>query len=105
MFLTTAGIACLAVSYIQQFCELHVVYRKYIPLLLILLYHLAYSNHLAVVTAMIGKLAVSGSFSFIYLYSAELFPTQIRNIGAGVVTIGARLGGFFSPIVLISVSR
>ena len=53
---------------------------------------------------MIGKLAVSGSFAFVYMYSAELFPTQVRNIGAGVVTIGARVGGFFSPIVLLAVS-
>ncbi|XP_064403541.1 organic cation transporter protein-like isoform X2 [Halichondria panicea] len=34
---------------------------------------------------------------------AELFPTQVRNIGAGVATIGARLGGFFAPIVLLLV--
>ena len=54
--------------------------------------------------ALSGKLAVSGSFAFIYMYSAELFPTQVRNIGAGVATIGARLGGIFSPMVLLLVS-
>ncbi len=55
--------------------------------------------------ALFGKLAVSGSFVCIYMYSAELFPTQVRNIGAGVATIGARLGGFFAPIVLLLVSN
>ena len=30
------------------------------------------------VLALLGKCAVTGSFSIIYLYSAELFPTQVR---------------------------
>ena len=57
-----------------------------------------------IVLAMVGKFAIAGSFALVYLYTAELFPTQVRNIGAGVSTIGARLGGIFSPIVLLLVS-
>ena len=61
------------------------------------------SEALKMTVALIGKFAVGGSFSVIYIYSAELFPTQVRNIGVGVASIGARLGGIFSPIVLLLV--
>ena len=30
------------------------------------------------VLSLLGKCAVTGSFSVIYLYSAELFPTEVR---------------------------
>ena len=63
----------------------------------------ASSSRIAV--ALIGKFAVAGSFAFVYLYTAELFPTQVRNLGVGVTTIGARLGGILSPMVLLLVSN
>ena len=46
--------------------------------------------------AFCGKFAISGSFSILYLFSAELFPTEVRTIG---VSIGACLGGIGSAIV------
>ena len=52
---------------------------------------------------MAGKFAIAGSFDFVYLYTAELYPTQVRNVGVGVATIGGRLGGIFMPIVLLLV--
>ena len=57
-----------------------------------------------IASALIGKFAVAGSFGLIYLYTAELFPTQVRNLGVGVTSIGARLGGMLSPVVLLLVS-
>ena len=51
-----------------------------------------------------GKFAVAGSFGFVYLYTAELFPTQVRNLGVGMTSIGARLGGILAPMVLLLVS-
>lgn len=35
---------------------------------------------LRVIMALIGKFAVAGSFAVIYLYTAELFPTQVRYV-------------------------
>ena len=61
-------------------------------------------HSLGLLVALLGKFSVAGSFSVIYLYSAELFPTQVRNVALGVVTIGARLGGIMAPIVLMMVS-
>ncbi len=68
-------------------------------------YDIGYDSRLIVMMAMFGKLAMSGSFAYIYMYTAELFPTQVRNIGTGVATIGARLGGIFAPVVLLLVSN
>ncbi len=56
-----------------------------------------------IILAMIGKFAIAGSFALIYLYTAELFPTQIRNTGTGLSTIGARLGGILAPLILLLV--
>ena len=53
--------------------------------------------------AMMGKFAVAGSFGFVYLYTAELFPTQVRNLGVGMTSIGARIGGILAPMVLLLV--
>jgi OCT family organic cation transporter-like MFS transporter 4/5 len=53
--------------------------------------------------ALLGKFAVAASFGVIYLYSAELFPTEVRNVAMGVATMGARLGGMLAPIVLMTV--
>lgn len=51
------GICCIVASYIEP------------------------GTTLATVVVMIGKFMIAGSFSVIYNYSAELFPTVIRNSG------------------------
>ena len=53
--------------------------------------------------ALTGKFAVAGSFAIVYLYAAEVFPTEVRNIAMGVVTMGARAGGILAPLVLLLV--
>lgn len=35
------------------------------------------------------------------IFSAEIFPTAIRNSGMGVVSVAARVGGILSPIILM----
>ena len=32
------------------------------------------------IVALLGKFSVAGSFAVLYLYSAELFPTQVRCV-------------------------
>ena len=54
--------------------------------------------------ALFGKFSMSGAFGVAYLYTTELFPTQVRNLALGVATMGARLGGILSPIVIMTVS-
>ncbi|XP_038078076.1 organic cation transporter protein-like [Patiria miniata] len=53
------------------------------------------------VVAMIGKFGVSASYSIIYLYTSELFPTPVRSIGVGMGAVAAQLGGILSPIILL----
>lgn len=51
--------------------------------------------------AMFGKFCISASFAVVYVYSAELFPTVIRNVGMGVLTVSSRVGGILCPFVVL----
>lgn len=50
--------------------------------------------------AFTGKFFISGSFSVIYTYTAELFPTSVRTIGLGLGSLGGGLGGVIAPFIL-----
>lgn len=43
---------------------------------------------------------MSVSFTTVYLYSGELFPTVIRNIGVGTSSMCARIGSMVAPFVV-----
>ncbi|XP_019385652.1 PREDICTED: solute carrier family 22 member 13-like isoform X1 [Crocodylus porosus] len=49
--------------------------------------------------AVIGKFSIAASFSVSYVYSAELFPTVVRQTGVGLCSMSARLGGIISPLI------
>ena len=42
----------------------------------------------------------SASFSVVYTYTAELFPTSVRTIGLGIGSLGGGLGGVLAPYIL-----
>lgn len=48
---------------------------------------------------MIGKLAITSSYGAIYVFTAEQFPTVIRNVGLGASSTFARIGGVIAPYV------
>lgn len=48
---------------------------------------------------MIGKFMIAGSFAVIYNYSAELFPTVVRNSAMGLGSMAARLSGASIPLL------
>ncbi|NXW15579.1 S22AD protein, partial [Circaetus pectoralis] len=50
------------------------------------------------VLAVLGKFAASASFSTSYVYSAELFPTVVRQTGVGLCSMSARLAGIMAPL-------
>ncbi|XP_067899886.1 organic cation/carnitine transporter 2-like isoform X3 [Heterodontus francisci] len=54
---------------------------------------------LATVLVMIGKFGATSSFSIVYVYTAELFPTTVRNMGVGLSSMACRLGGIISPYI------
>ncbi|XP_037541974.1 organic cation transporter protein [Nematolebias whitei] len=77
-FLTVGGSACLLTTFIP-------------------------SNFSVVrtVLAMIGKFGITASLSIIYIYSAEIFPTVIRQNGIGIGSMCARIGGVLAPMMYL----
>ena len=50
--------------------------------------------------AIFGKCNISGSFSLIYVYTVEIFPTVLRISGLGLCSVFARVGGMTAPYLL-----
>lgn len=48
-----------------------------------------------------GKLFIAGSFAIIYNYSAELFPTVVRNSAMGLGSMCARFSGALTPLITL----
>ncbi|NXJ01944.1 S22AD protein, partial [Psophia crepitans] len=51
------------------------------------------------VLAVIGKFTATAAFSTSYVYSAELFPTVIRQTGVGLCSMSARVAGIMAPLI------
>jgi len=48
----------------------------------------------------LGKMFITTSFDSLFIFSAELFPTVVRNSGMGMVSIASRLGAACAPFVV-----
>lgn len=48
---------------------------------------------------MLGKLAITSSYGAVYVFTAEQFPTVIRNVGLGACSTFARVGGVIAPYI------
>lgn len=53
------------------------------------------------VAAMTGKFCITAAYMSIYVFSAEIFPTEVRSIGVGSCSTAARLGSILAPMVLV----
>ncbi|XP_039699225.1 solute carrier family 22 member 13 [Pteropus medius] len=53
------------------------------------------------VLAVMGKFATTSGFTISYVYSAELFPTVLRQSGMGLVAVFSRAGGIITPLVIL----
>uniref|UniRef100_F6WSG4 Solute carrier family 22 member 6 n=1 Tax=Ornithorhynchus anatinus TaxID=9258 RepID=F6WSG4_ORNAN len=51
--------------------------------------------------AVFGKGCLSASFSCVFLYTGELYPTVIRQTAMGICNIWSRVGSMLSPLVKI----
>ncbi|KAI0220240.1 Organic cation transporter protein [Lamellibrachia satsuma] len=56
-------------------------------------------EHGAVMTgmALLGKAGIAGGWAAAQVFSAEVFPTVVRNIGIAASSMAARLGGIAAP--------
>jgi MFS transporter, OCT family, solute carrier family 22 (organic cation transporter), member 4/5 len=57
-------------------------------------------NWLVVTLTMLGKMSITASYGTIYLFSAEQFPTVIRNVALGAASMAARVGGVSAPYLI-----
>ena len=57
-----------------------------------------------VILAMLGKIGAAAAYAVIYVWSAELYPTVVRNVGMGASSSCARIGGIMSPYIFDLVS-
>ncbi|XP_030253545.1 solute carrier family 22 member 13-like isoform X3 [Sparus aurata] len=51
------------------------------------------------IIASLGKYFSTASFSTLYVYTTELYPTILRHNGVGVNAMCSRMGGVFSPLI------
>ncbi|XP_060941931.1 organic cation/carnitine transporter 2-like [Limanda limanda] len=51
----------------------------------------------AITLEMMGKFAVSTAFAFVYAYTAEVYPTVLRNTAIGACSMASRLGSIIAP--------
>ncbi|XP_004596911.2 solute carrier family 22 member 20 isoform X2 [Ochotona princeps] len=49
--------------------------------------------------AALGKGCLASAFICVYLFTGELYPTEIRQMGMGFSSVSARLGGLAAPLV------
>ncbi|XP_069368170.1 solute carrier family 22 member 13-like [Paralichthys olivaceus] len=49
--------------------------------------------------AVVGKFAATASYSIIYVYTAELYPTVLRQNGVGLNATCGRVAGILAPLV------
>ncbi|KRT83083.1 membrane transporter, partial [Oryctes borbonicus] len=60
---------------------------------------LSHGSTEATSTVMVGKFLIASSFAIVYNYSAELFPTVVRNSALGLGSMCARFSGAMTPLI------
>jgi len=75
-----SGIACIICGLLQGYEDPYVV-------------------ALQIFLSLIGKFGASACFAIVYVYTAEMFPTVIRNQAVGTCSLVARIGGIVSLLL------
>nr|XP_057942636.1 organic cation/carnitine transporter 2-like isoform X2 [Doryrhamphus excisus] len=57
-------------------------------------------EYVALALEMTGKFGFTMAFSIVYIYTAELYPTVLRNVGMGMCSSAARIGSITAPYVI-----
>uniref|UniRef100_A0A3P8VYW1 Solute carrier family 22 member 5-like n=1 Tax=Cynoglossus semilaevis TaxID=244447 RepID=A0A3P8VYW1_CYNSE len=78
----------LSVSSSLIACGVLLLFVQLIPANLVLL---------AITLEMMGKFAVSTAYAFVYAYTAELYPTVLRNTAIGACSTASRIGSIIAP--------
>ncbi|XP_065774213.1 solute carrier family 22 member 4 isoform X3 [Muntiacus reevesi] len=54
-------------------------------------------NFLSIGLAMLGKFGITSAFAMLYVFTAELYPTLVRNMAVGVTSMASRVGSIIAP--------
>jgi OCT family organic cation transporter-like MFS transporter 4/5 len=46
---------------------------------------------------MLGKFGVTSPFSMLYVFTAELYPTLVRNMAVGITSMASQVGSIVAP--------
>ncbi|XP_033995987.1 solute carrier family 22 member 4-like [Trematomus bernacchii] len=57
-------------------------------------------QYVALALEMTGKFGFTMAFSVVYIYTAEVYPTVLRNVGMGMCSSAARIGSITAPYVI-----
>ncbi|KAL6470503.1 hypothetical protein MHYP_G00216220 [Metynnis hypsauchen] len=55
---------------------------------------------LALALEMAGKFGFTMAFTVVYIYTAEVYPTVVRNLGMGMCSSAARIGSITAPYII-----
>lgn len=60
---------------------------------------LFHSSWVKVLLALVGKYAVSTSWSVNSIHCSEIYPTILRNTGLGITSVAGRIGSMSAPFI------
>ncbi|KAK1343276.1 hypothetical protein QTO34_016054, partial [Cnephaeus nilssonii] len=89
-------------AYITAWLLLRTLPRRWVlflgggVLLLIQLVPVDY-NFLSIGLVMLGKFGITAAFSMLYVFTAELYPTLVRNMAVGITSMASRVGSIIAP--------
>ncbi|KAM8764994.1 solute carrier family 22 member 4 isoform 2-T2 [Rhynchonycteris naso] len=52
---------------------------------------------LSIGLVMLGKFGITSAFSMLYVFTAELYPTLVRNMAVGLTSMASRVGSIIAP--------
>ena len=52
------------------------------------------------VCSILGIFAMAGTYNLLFIYTAELFPTVVRNVALGCTTQASQMGAILAPVVV-----
>ncbi|XP_068638869.1 organic cation/carnitine transporter 7-like [Aristolochia californica] len=49
----------------------------------------------------VARICITGTFTIVYVYAPEIYPTSVRSTGVGVASSVGRIGGMLCPLVAV----